>query len=313
MIRRTALFAAAALVTVMAFAPEIAFARAGSSTSTGSRGTRTYTAPATTNTAPTTAAPMQRTVTPQPAPSTPTMAAPAAAGASSSFFSRSPFMAGLMGGLLGAGIGGMLFGGGMFHGLGGFSSFIGFLLQILVVVGIGWMLWSFFARRRMAMAGGPDMMPRTAEPVLRLGGGGGMGAAAPQVAITAGDFTAFEGLLQKTQAAWSVHDLNALRGIATPEMVSYFADQMGEQASRGVRNMVGDVKLEQGDLAEAWAEPGREYATVAMRFSMTDVTRDASGRVVEGDPTQRTQATEVWTFLRAGGGDWILSAIQQAR
>ncbi len=315
MIRRSALFAAAALVTVMAFAPELAFARAGSSTSTGSRGTRTYTTPPTTNTAPTTAAPMQSTVTPQPGPSAPNVAAPAAAAASSSFFSRSPFMAGLMGGLLGAGIGGMLFGGGMFHGLGGFSSFIGFLLQIFVVVGIGWMLWSFFARRRMATAGGPDMMPRTVEPDRRIGagGGGGMGSAQPQVAITADDFAAFESLLQKTQAAWSAHDLNALRGIVTPEMVSYFADQMGEQASRGVRNMVGDVKLEQGDLAEAWAEPGREYATVAMRFSMIDVTRDASGRVVEGDPTQRTQATEIWTFLRAGGGGWILSAIQQAR
>jgi predicted lipid-binding transport protein (Tim44 family) len=95
-------------------------------------------------------------------------------------------------------------------------------------------------------------------------------------------------------------------------MLSYFADQLSDQASHGVRNTVTEVKLEQGDLAEAWAEPGREYATVAMRFSMIDVTRDASGRVVEGDLAQRTEAIEVWTFLRAPGGHWILSAIQQA-
>jgi predicted lipid-binding transport protein (Tim44 family) len=94
-------------------------------------------------------------------------------------------------------------------------------------------------------------------------------------------------------------------------MVSYFGEQLAEQASRGVQNSVTEVKLEQGDLSEAWAEPGREYATVAMRFSMIDVTKDRSGRVVNGDPTHRSIATEVWTFVRAPGNIWLLSAIQQ--
>ena len=36
----------------------------------------------------------------------------------------------------------------------------------------------------------------------------------------------------------------------------------------------------------------------------------ASGRVVKGGPDE---ATEVWTFMRKhGGGQWMLSAIQQA-
>ena len=67
----------------------------------------------------------------------------------------------------------------------------------------------------------------------------------------------------------------------------------------------------QGDLSEAWAEKGREYATVAMRFSMVDVTRDAAGRIVDGHPTEHVQAIEIWTFLRSPGGRWLLSAIQQ--
>jgi predicted lipid-binding transport protein (Tim44 family) len=96
-------------------------------------------------------------------------------------------------------------------------------------------------------------------------------------------------------------------------MASYFAEQLAEQVSRGVRNVVSQVRLEQGDLSEAWAEGGREYATVAMRFSMTDVTLDAAGRVVDGDPAEHVQATEIWTFLRAPGGRWVLSAIQQTR
>jgi len=80
-----------------------------------------------------------------------------------------------------------------------------------------------------------------------------------------------------------------------------------------VRNEVTDVRLLQGDLAQAWSEGSREYATVAMRFSMIDVTRDGSGRVADGSPTERVLATELWTFVRARGGHWILSAIQQTR
>jgi predicted lipid-binding transport protein (Tim44 family) len=101
--------------------------------------------------------------------------------------------------------------------------------------------------------------------------------------------------------------------MATPEMVSYFSEQLSDQASRGVRNTVTDVRLESGDLAQAWIEHGREYATVAMRFSMVDVTRDSAGRVVDGSPNEHVTATEIWTFVRSRGGHWILSAIQQAR
>ena len=74
-----------------------------------------------------------------------------------------------------------------------------------------------------------------------------------------------------------------------------------------------DVRLVSGDLSQAWAEHGREYATVAMRFSMVDVTKDGMGRIVDGSPNEHVTATELWTFVRAQGGHWILSAIQQAR
>ena len=73
------------------------------------------------------------------------------------------------------------------------------------------------------------------------------------------------------------------------------------------------MRLDKGDLAQAWSEGSREYATVAMRFSMLDVTYDANERVVDGSRTERQQVTEVWTFVRSQGGRWILSAIQQAR
>jgi predicted lipid-binding transport protein (Tim44 family) len=41
---------------------------------------------------------------------------------------------------------------------------------------------------------------------------------------------------------------------------------LAANASRGLINRVTDVKLLQGDLAEAWREGRTEHATVAMRF-----------------------------------------------
>lgn len=309
--RRSASLFAALLVLAMALTPSLAFARAGDGVSAGSRGTRTYSAPAPTNTAPSQAAPMQRSLTPQPAP-TPGYGAPQQQPGFGQppIGARPSFMSGLMGGLIGVGIGSMLFGGGMFHGIGSFGGMLSFLIQALLIFFVGrWLLRMIFNRApQPAMAGGPAMFTpqQGAMP-------GGTRPQAPPVQIGPADYQAFEQLLQAVQAAWTQHDLTTLRMVATPEMVSYFGEQLAEQTSRGVRNLVTDVKLDQGDLSEAWAEQGREYATVAMKFSMIDVTKNAQGQVVDGNPTQRTQATEIWTFLRAPGGRWVLSAIQQVR
>ncbi len=305
---RLAVLPALLVILALTLAPGLAFARAGGGFSLGSRGGRTYSAPPGTNTAPY-ASPFQRSLTPQ----SPSYAPRVGQAFGGGYGGRSPFVSGLMGGLLGAGIGGLLFGRGMFGGIHGIGGFFGLLLQIFIVVLlVRWLLRRFLARRP-AMAGSDGlggMFARTqGQPGMMPSGGGGQRA----ISVTQTDYLAFEQLLKMVQAAWSSHDLNTLRQITSPEMASYFAEQLGEQTSRGVRNLVSDVHLDQGDLAEAWAEPGREYATVAMKFSMTDVTRDAAGRVVDGDPSERVQATEVWTFMRAPGGRWILSAIQQAR
>ena len=64
----------------------------------------------------------------------------------------------------------------------------------------------------------------------------------PPIAISQADYQQFEQLLQGVQAAWTAHDLHGLQAMATPEMVSYFAEQLSEQVSRGVRNSVTDVQ-----------------------------------------------------------------------
>ncbi|MGH6842274.1 MAG: TIM44-like domain-containing protein, partial [Methylocella sp.] len=116
--------------------------------------------------------------------------------------------------------------------------------------------------------------------------------------------------------AYGREDLDYLRAQATPEMASYFAEELDGNANNGLVNRIADVKFLQGDLSEAWRENRSEYATVAMRYSLIDTMADrVSGRIVSGDPAAPQQVTEVWTFARHIGGsaeDWKLSAIQQA-
>lgn len=319
----------AALVLVV---PSLADARVGGGQSSGSRGGKTDHAPAPTQTAPN-AKPIERTTTPQQKPGALSTPAPQAGG----FMARNPFLSGLMGGMLGAGLIGMMFGGGFGGGLAGGAGMLGLLIQLLLIGGIGYFGYRLY-RGWSASRGQPagpayaysaatpstGMQPVGMQRVMdapaersAIGSGGGFGGGSgpgmAPLSITADDYTAFEGVLVDLQSAYSKGDLTKMRSLATPEMVGYFSEQLSANASRGVENVVQAVKLEQGDLSEAWSEAGLDYATVAMRFSMIDVTRTiADGKIVEGNDQVRTEATEIWTFLRSHGGKWILSAIQQA-
>jgi predicted lipid-binding transport protein (Tim44 family) len=301
-----ALFAAFALVATDA--------EARSRVSIGSRGTRTYSAPAPTATTPGTARPIERSMTqpgataaqPAPAPTT-----------SGGFFGRPGLLGSLAAGFLGAGLIGLLLGHGFLGGLGGLASIIGLLLQVALVVIVARLLWAWWQRRNQpAFAGGPslrDAAPNgSGVPVLPAGGGAARPSSdADEIGLASSDFDAFERLLGEIQTAYGAEDLAALRARVTPEMLSYFSEELSENASRGMVNQLSDIKLLQGDLSEAWREDDVEYATVAMRYSLVDRTIErASGRLVDGDANPQ-EATELWTFMRVRGGGWLLSAIQQ--
>ena len=149
----------------------------------------------------------------------------------------------------------------------------------------------------------PDPRPRGAGPLasFRSGSGFGLGSGSAPLEIGPSDYEAFERLLGEIQAAWSNEDVGKLHTLATPEMVSYFTEDLAKNKAQGDVNKVSDVKLLQGDLAEAWREGETDYASVAMRFSLVDKTVErTTGRLVAGSE-QPIEATEVWTFVRPRG------------
>lgn len=345
------LIAFLALPLTAPFFDDMAQARAGHGFSMGSRGTRTWNTPSSTILTPRWSRPMERSLTPQNGPSPtargfsgsygnsagnfgsaatgaaggaammgrqPAFAGPAGIGAGDayarpSFAARHPFMTGFAGGMLGAGLFGMLSGHGFFGGLHSLLSFIGLMIQVFLVVMLIRLAVSWF-RNRQGNAGTAN-----AGPGITGSGGRPMPSSSPSgktgqpVTLDNTDYQEFQDLLVKIQAAWSARDIQALQRLATPEMAGYFNEQLSELASRGARNTVSDIQFLQGELSEAWREGPISYATVAIRYSMIDVTTDNLGNVIDGSKTERQTVTELWTFLRADGrGNWILSAIQQA-
>lgn len=346
------LFAVAALGIAVSFiAVDMAEARRASG-GFGSRGTRTFAAPPATSTTPGQAAPINRSMTPNTNQATPGAAQPARPNTQAPQQSRGMFggmMGGLMGGLLMGGLFGMLMGG----GFGGMAGFFGMLLQGLLIGGLIMLAMRFFASRRQgkpAFGGaagnnsarndysapqgnqnstGGFKIPQMGSKAGSFGGAAVAASAAPiaakptphenamsegdEIGVTQADLETFQAALEKVQAAYAAEDYGTLRKLTTPEAMSYLAEELSDHATSGVKNDVRDVKLLQGDVSEAWHEEGKDYATVAMRYSAIDVMRDRNtGKIVEGNENQPEESTELWTFVRQGGSEWQVAAIQAA-
>jgi predicted lipid-binding transport protein (Tim44 family) len=289
----------------LALAPSLAEARAGSSQSSGgssigSRGSRTFDQNG--------AAPISRSMTQTPRATSPISGAPATA-AGGSFFQRHPFLTGIAGGFLGS----MLFSHLGFGG-GAMSGVLGGLLTLLIIGGLIWLAIRLFTGRGFSMGAAGGGMARSV---------GAAAAPMPQqfrgrdTAVNDTDLAAFQEIHAGVQEAWSRSDLGRLRQLMTPEMLSYFSEELTRNASEGVQNVVSDVRLLKGEITESWEEGDLQYATAYMRWSAIDqVLRLGRGpgqpdQVVSGDPRVPTESEEVWTFVRRRDGDWLLSAIQQ--
>ena len=294
-----------ALVTV-----DLAEARLGRGGSFGSRGTNTYKAPPQTDTAPK-AAPIERSMTQKGAP-TITAQNTSSGGAAATQASRFGGWRGLlMGGLIAAGLASIF-------GFGALASVLGFVLQFALIAAAVYLVVAFLRSRNQqapayARAGAQGSRNSQTSNLTMMAGAGPSASAVP---IGHADLDTFEKLLGDIQTAYSREDTEQLGARVTPEMLSYFSKDLADNAERGVRNEVSNVKLLQGDLSEAWREGGSEYATVAMRFSLTDAMVDRkTGQVVSGDRSHTAEAKEFWTFRRddrARDEGWQLSAIQQA-
>ncbi len=217
------------------------FARAGGGGSFGSRGSSTFSAPPSTSLTPRGASPIDRSMS---SPNANVFRPNGATNPGGGFFGGG-FGRGLLGGFLGAGLFGLLAGHGLFGGMGGGSSFLGLLIQIGLLFLVVKLALSFWRSRQQQ----PGFAGAAFTPAAQMGGapgaapfsGFGGGGAPPRetIQVQPADFSMFEQRLNETQSTFAQEDLETLRRYVTPEMASYFAEQLADNARQGLVNKLG--------------------------------------------------------------------------
>lgn len=313
----TALLTATLLATIVTVPAD---ARRGGSF--GSRGSRTYSSPRSTRIASGYMGGVSRSMTPRSSYGSSQYGSSYSPGFGQRARPRFGFGSGLLAGVVAGGLFGSLFG----HGMGSYGAagagggMLALLIQLAIIGGIVWLAFRLFRGRGRSSAGAASQPFAQASSFQSAGYAPSSfgGAAPPQdrdLALTSTDQDAFEKLLVELQDAFGHEDYGRLRAITTPEIMSYLAEELSDNATHGRRNEVTGTKLIDAEVSEAWREADTEYATIAMRYESVDLMRDrASGAVLSGDPVRPSQTTEVWTFVRPTGAwaIWKVSAIQDA-
>lgn len=307
------IFAAIMFITFIADA----HARAGGGRSTGSRGSRSYSAPRPSYREQ--SQPRQQVVPPpyqQAAPRPMPVQQPAGG----SFF-RS-----MAGGIVGGMIGGMLFrslgfGGGWGGGMGG--SGIG-LFEILLIAGIGYMIYRVVKSNSASYGqsydqGGYSSGTYTipSQPYQPEVDDLEKGLAYVRQMDPSFDENRFNDnvmdIFFKIQGAWMNRDLTPVGGLLTDEMRRVFQGDIDNLIREKRVNRLENIAVRNVEITEVWQEAGQDYITTLIYANLLDYTADdATGQVVAGSKTEPVKFEEYWTFSRnVGNNPWKLSAINQ--
>jgi predicted lipid-binding transport protein (Tim44 family) len=121
------------------------------------------------------------------------------------------------------------------------------------------------------------------------------------------------GAFEMIVAAYAAGDLGVLKPLLNTEVFDRFRAAVEQRRKAGEKLETTLVGVKSAELVEA--ELADKLATVSVKFvsEQVNVTRDATGKVVEGDPAHVATVTDIWTFqrnVRSRDPNWALIATQ---
>jgi predicted lipid-binding transport protein (Tim44 family) len=113
--------------------------------------------------------------------------------------------------------------------------------------------------------------------------------------------------------AFASGDKATLQPLLDEEVYQGFVQAIDERNEAGENVDFTFIGLDKSDIVEA--ELADKIAQITMRFKsqLISVTKDSDGRVIDGDPTEVTEMTDIWTFARdvsTGDPNWKLVATE---
>lgn len=101
-----------------------------------------------------------------------------------------------------------------------------------------------------------------------------------------------------TVEAYARGDTETLRPLLSRQVYGQFAAAIEARQRAGETLETNLVGIKSADLVEASLEGRAAFVTVKFVSRQVNVTRDEDGRIVDGDPEQVVEVTDVWTFAR---------------
>jgi predicted lipid-binding transport protein (Tim44 family) len=234
-------------------------------------------------------------------------------------------MRGLAGGLFGGFLGAMLFSSFAEAGWGGFGGSGFGLIEILLLAGLGYLIFRMIRKPALATGYSPAQYQSTGYSSSY-----GTMPAPETPTVDEPDFNSIrildpsfrpdqfvksaQDIFFKAQAGWSRNDPAGLTSLCRPELARAWEQELAELRARGQSNRIENIALRATEITEAWTEQGQDYVTVRFEANLFDYTVDEkSGAVVSGSKSEPVAFEEFWTFSRpVGPNPWKLTAVQQA-
>ena len=113
-------------------------------------------------------------------------------------------------------------------------------------------------------------------------------------AFEEGARAAFEAIVH----AFATADTGTLRALLNDEVFENFEHAIRQRLDAAETLETTVVGIKSADIVEAEMSGRNAFVTVTFVSEQVNVTRDADGEAIEGDPTQVTDVTDIWTFAR---------------
>ena len=115
--------------------------------------------------------------------------------------------------------------------------------------------------------------------------------------------------------AFAQGDSKALRPLLNDQVYGNFAGAIEERNRNKQRQETTLVGILSADIAAAELAKGGEEARVTVKFvsQQINATKDQEGRIIDGDPSEVANITDIWTFarqVRSRDPNWVLVATE---